>query len=585
MSQDQIELYKNQPLELLKLSRQGTSLPPELAMQATLQLKEEISNLNLVTSEKIAAFYALSEIAAKGYMVNQQATEAIAMRAIAAAHVHISPSSPLYHLDQFVAENTAKQRMPEFGAHISHLGDGSLKNGQVKIQRRVIDGQEQHQLKFRLTEPARVQLQQNLLLIQDNFSTFMEYLPPQLKGVVAVSEVDDVFEGKSAKSPNQFTSEEGYQPGEGDQRLSAKAIKVEFPGVGAILIGNSPNYWEMYHDVRVLVDPNLPPGEAASRAQSMLMALGMGPILQPQSPEDLEKIKLAHIFRTYEPKGANAMERSQQFYSLSTDELRSLIIEKYPHMQPIFERYEANPHLCQEVETYAGKKSWALMDISDQMREKGAYGFMRGVRNAEAVVSALKYGSLSTQDRFEAGSIVKGTSPEQDFRSASGDRVFARLFNSSNIKNKISEIDFAGAWQILFKLETANVGTVYGYREDRYGEKNPVNSNYAWYMQRDSIVDFAGDNFAKDSRGRITQMASDNEVMFRNYIPPSYICGINCTSKETRNHLIGMMTREGLIEVRDNKQYLTGTDYLIDEFVHLSDKSASQDYLKKEMWN
>ena len=105
----------------------------------------------------------------------------------------------------------------------------------------------------------------------------------------------------------------------------------------SVIIGNSPTYGGMYQSVRVIIDANLPPGESANRAQAMLLAIGVGPALHPQSADDLEKIKIAKIFRAYDPGNANQMERSKEFYGLSSQDLKQLII-----MTSNFTLYEAS---------------------------------------------------------------------------------------------------------------------------------------------------------------------------------------------------------------------------------------------------
>lgn len=48
------------------------------------------------------------------------------------------------------------------------------------------------------------------------------------------------------------------------------------------------------------------------------------------------------------------------------------------------------------------------------MKAKGAWGLMSGINSFSEACKILKYGALSTEDRFKAGMIVMGTSSCED---------------------------------------------------------------------------------------------------------------------------------------------------------------------------
>ncbi len=406
--------------------------------------------------------------------------------------------------------------------------------------------------------------------------------------------------------PTNFTSRYGFLPS------GASTVEVTFEGLGKAIISKNSYYESLKNDLQVEIDAQLPPGEGAKRVQQILSLLGCGPILGIQREEDAKKIQLMILFRTYFPFQANKLENSDEFPRLTFEELTKRVIttvnkidpkaeierieqerknveknisllraEQKQHIALTIEKYKAlfvdeasvKKHLkthTKQVEVFPGKITWASTDIADQIRAAGGIGLMSGVTavSVEGAVKTLSHilkgGMLASKNRFEAGMIVPGASSEDDLRYGGGNQVFTRLINENNKHYNINQYPFANDIQILYDLSTVELGA-YAYERDIYGSK--VGDTY---KKRNNLAVFA-------------TMAdrTDNEVMIKDRIPPSHICGLAVNIKMKEQILAGLR-EEGLI-VKDEKGVEVINQVPVDQFIHFVDPDQAQ--FQSDWWN
>ncbi|CRX37546.1 protein-tyrosine phosphatase family protein [Estrella lausannensis] len=559
------QIDKASPEELLGMASSGVSVSPEQFLAAAEKLKKTIPSSGKERGPQLTTLHDLYCRAADKFEAAGNVAQAFEARANAASFAGPAASSNLHDMSQAVAVGQQAQKTPLFPAHFSGLDTGILKGGSLRASNRTIDGNEVTQLEFKLSRYARQNIQGHLLNIQNNLTAFEDSLPPELKGKVRITEVEDTFLGK--KSDGSFGIEKGYTP------YGATALQIEFEGVGSVIIGNDKEFGCLYNNVKVLVKAGLPEGKAEQQVHQMLTMLGVGPILNEQRPMDEERLKMALIFRSYYPKQAIKMERTKEFYEMPLDMLQKKIEAEVPEMKQVFKKYHKHPELIEKKEIYPGKTTFSINDISTQMRAKGAYGLMAGVGDgkstsdaADTVVLMMKNGALASQDRFQAGLFAQGASSEQDLRTGGGDHVFTRLINNKTVSGDLSgqwggDFTFSGKYQMLYDLDVCNTGA-YGYNSDEYGVKNPDKSNYGHYEQRANLPDLAG---SINNHG--------NEIMVKNTVPPTMIRGIVCQKQADKDLLVQKLTAQGVIV--DGK--INGKP--VDSFIHVASK------FKKEMWN
>lgn len=322
----------------------------------------------------------------------------------------------------------------------------------------------------------------------------------------------------------------------------------------------------MYNNVTVELDANLPDGKGLEIMHQLFTMLGLGPIACPKRNEDIERIKAAQLFRTFFPKEALDIERTSEFYEMPIEALKAKIEELVPEMEDIFHKYLVeSPELLKEEEIYPGKKAWSVSDLSNQMREAGAYGLFASLSSknsydaADTIILMLKNGALSTQDRFEAGLFKYGMSSEEDLKSGGGDYVFTRLCTEKmqlNLKNFSSDVI------MLFDLDAVNHGS-YGYHEDYWGAKN---SSYLWfgsYADRSNLIDLAK---------KLTPINGKNEIMIKNRIKPEYIRGILVESKIAKEVIKEKLKKAGIKSFNGKS---------LDNFIQIATNKPAQ----RELWD
>lgn len=463
------------------------------------------------------------------------------------------------HLSGNLSEKVAGPPKVPSGTHFSHLDSGVVKGGNVQGVTRKTNGQITQTFNFKISHPSRTKLSTTLANIKANQGTFQASLPENF-GKVSFATQKYYFKGKNRD--NNFTDGNGINP------RGAKADVVSFEGKGKVIIGASPEYACLHNQIIVEMDPRVPPEERAATMQAMLSVLGLGPVLGEQRPEDMERMKVAQLFRAYHPNKAFQMERSAWFYEIPVDRLKRHMESEASDMKGRWGELKT----MTEEPIYPGKMVWCVPSVAADMKKKGAMGLMAGVggsftgkpnqsigKSANSVCLILKNGALSSQDRFLAGLFKKGASSVADLAFGGGDCAFTRCVTQKMEQNRKGKFPFQGNIQILYDLEVVNRGA-YGYSFDKFGTRK--GSDYA-YRQNLPLM-----------AGNLTPWNTGNEVMVKNRIDPNYIKGLVVQSEKDKKVLVAKLRANGLVTKQGSKEYVNGKP--IDEFVHVADKFTSK---------
>jgi len=464
---------------------------------------------------------------------------------------------PLYNLEQAIDNGKKLQLNPIFGAHFSGLGGAIVKGGHIRADTRNIEGTLRHCIQFKINDFARKDVNDVVNCIQQSPILFEKHSSHLFPRGITITRVPYIYREKNENGI--------YILSKKIQLSDNESIQIEFHGLGKIIIGNKPQNGCLYNNIDIELDATLSQDQGLSGLNAMLCSLGLGAALTVHSEEDDERIKITKIFRIFCPKEASQLERTRDFYFMAPSKLQELCEQISEAIKPIFRKYLSDsPKLIEKESIYPGRSIWSIKDFSQQLRQKEAYGLIAGISGdyveiVPKLTALLKNGAFSTQDRFQAGIMVRGSSYDLDFSSGGGDRVFTRLVNSRNAVGQLSDHKV----QVLYDLDVLNRGG-YAYMVDSYGIKNPFYQTYKLYQNRLNLIEFTEN---------LPQSNGLNEVMIKNRIEPKFIKGIIVSSKVAKDFFVGELSKEGLIK----DESILGKP--VDEFIHIADS------YNQKMWD
>lgn len=521
----------------------------------------EDPKIPLRLASKIATLYAEEGKIAESFRVLAQAAQ----------HIRYSDAHPLFDLENAIRDQVIKMEnaglSPDLGAHFSHFDSSSLNEGLLHATNRNINEKNHICLDFKLTPFAKEALERQVKLISNHQKSFLEQIPKDFCQGIKFSEKAFAFLGK-APNQNAFTSQNGYVP---DHALNV--LEIDFVGLGKVEIGiDSLNYMRwgcLFNQIKIKIETkqDVLPGAYLHQLHQILTLLGCGEALALQRDEDQEKLKLLMFFRSYHPRESYQLEIKKEFYEWSLARVKEEMEALIPG---ITEKY--TKHQMSEIEIYPGQKVWGSSQLADELREKGAWGFMTGRGKAkekiedvaQRLISLLKMGSICTQDRFEAGLFVKGASSETDLQTGGGDQVFFRLM-TENLK----PFQLLGKMQILYDLEAINQGG-YTYPSDLYGIKNPKDAEFdTSYPVRKSLLEMTEAIVSPQNDFDY----SNNEVMIKRRVSPQLIRAVVVNNEEDKKGVIKVLNQHGIFEFNGKS---------LENFVQVA---VEGNRFKREMWN
>lgn len=534
----------------------------EKALKFGKNLNPDEKTTLLTVSEKVSEFYIKKNQFNKAFEIRLQAAQCI-------------PPTPLLaniHLNIHKAH-------PKLGLHIQSLGTSLFKNHALTIQKREYGQNMPHQIHLftKLHHPARAQIQSTLNRIQSHPKELFNALPAGFCTDITVKQELCHYQG-CAPDPDNFKDWEGHFSRNREYGFTLRASLfnkpiqvIEFKGVGKIKIGNDPNIRAEYNKLAIELDPGIPLAQTAAKINILFATLGLGTVSSTSRSEDIERIKVLQLFRGYYPKEAYSLEREAKSFEESVESLKVRIEAKVPEMKKKFQHYLIDhPDLMYQQEIFPGQFAWCIKGLAQEAREAGAVGLMAGIDSGglketiQGIISILKIGALSTQDRFQAGITTHGMSSVEDLRSGGGDSVFTRIFTQG--MQNITNFTYQGKMQILYDLDLIErVG--FAFSHDKFGTKVP-----AKYQDRPNIVDLV-----KKIETKPKDYLS-NEVCLPHRVPPQYIKAIKVNSEEDKSVFIAALKAEGLVTYNAAQQEIVN-GILLSKFIVVGP------YYKAEYWN
>jgi len=418
-----------------------------------------------------------------------------------------------------------------FGSHFHGYGKGVVKGMNLCVKRK--NGQ--FELTFNLNKPFRAQLQKT---IHPSF-----YLLQNLFGAVFGKKKNLNFKTTSNWNGND------------------DAYVATFKNGSRFYVGKhkaKPTQWD-----RVCVT-----GKTLNDINQALDEVNLGKVLKKSSSDDIQRLKIAQLFRTFYPKNSTSFEIQKRFYHLPSENLKKEITKIQPKMKKIFDNYLPN---MVPTPILPGRMRYTMPGLAENLRKKGAYGLratLTGVNSHQQetfhrIAMIIKMGMLSTEFRFFNGIQKTGMSSYTDFEFGSSDSVFTRLITKSSD-------DSNWGVSLLLPLEALETGT-YQYHTDKYGSRHKNGASKNFYKVRPGIEEFVEKEAFSSS--------DSNEVMIKERAKPFKIL---LSSEQTKQGLVSYLKKHNIITLdQQGHEKINGID--VDQFLLVGTK-VKQEHFNKESY-
>jgi len=446
-----------------------------------------------------------------GLMEFKQLTEAV-RRGREVEHL---VEDPLGNLQGAVAHrkiifSNAQNKPIDFGSHFHGYGKEVVKGANLCFRTKQVNGKEVVELDLRINHVFRAKLEGLL-------DRLKQMDPGQM------NELLTVFHSHATG----IRIEKALFP-VGSQNFGP-AQRIVFEGIGSITVGGSSFYPNLHGRMLIQMDP----GQSIFAMHEMLSILDLDDALRISSQDDLMRMKLGLLFRTFFPREALPFERSEEFFKLPIPELQEEMIKRVPGMQSVLNDYLDKMELR---EILPGRMRYAIPGLADLARAKGATALTAAVTSSnklDAIGSVLKMGLLSSDIRFTNRIQESGASSNYDFYTGGSDSVFTQLATQ-----KPFESYYGSPYKFLISLEALETGT-YQYFYDEFGSRE-TDDSYSPYFTRPGIGEFL-------DAASLHPLNGGHEIMIKERVPPSLIQGIVAESATYKTALLEHLYRAGLV--------------------------------------
>ncbi|HSX37865.1 MAG TPA: hypothetical protein VLE95_03445 [Chlamydiales bacterium] len=432
-----------------------------------------------------------------------------------------------------------------FGSHFHGNGGTLVKGENLAFRTKIIDGEEMIELDFKVNHAFRSKVDVALKQI-----TSLQ--PKELKEILSLagSHAEAITVGFASFLPKESP------PG--------VAHEIHMKNLGTILIGANPDSPTLYDRVIVRIKSD----QTLYELHEMLSILDLDQALCLSTNEEIERLKMGHLFRTFFPREAIAIERTEEFFQLPLEDLKRKMFEKAPEMENVFNTYF---HKMTEEHLFCGRVRYRIEGLAEAAYNAGARGLTAAIMGAytdkelfHRIASVLRLGMLATEVRHANDLGMHGLGVGVDYMSGGADSVFTQLITESHIKEKIplDHFNYYSKVRLLFSLDALETGT-YQYHEDRFGHRTTEDHKwFDWfrdepYANRDNILEF----IEKENRNPYSH--EDQEVMIKERIAPSFLKALIVEDEKTKIDLIQYLEACGIMQ--NGKVF----DRTADEFIRI----------------
>lgn len=435
----------------------------------------------------------------------------------------------------------------DFGSHFHGYGKGLVKGANLAFRTVVIDGKEFTECEFKVNHVFREKLQETIYELQKFTSSEIREIL-QLSGSHAKSLV--VEECKESNN--------NYDPYE-------EIYRIVVPQLGQIHIGASQDYPNLFDRVVVLMDRK----KNLFDLYELLSLVNLDIAITPSLKEDLDRLKMGHLFRIFFPKEATIFERNETFFSLPLQELLDKMIEKAPQMRGIYDKYF---HQMQKAEILPGRTRYKVQGLVREIQKLGGRRLTAAITGTftnqqdlyQRTAFILSMGMLS-QEMKAKFQINKAGGPGWDYCSGGADSIYTQMLTIKDVVSggfDTSHLDYQSKVRILISLDVLETGS-YQHLKNSFGIRC-VDSEP--YLNRLNISEFT--KTIQQNRS-LNNHYSGHEVMLKERIPPSYFEGFLVNDEETRDGLLNYLRTCDLVK-KDSSNRETILGHLVKDFIQVS---------------
>jgi len=447
---------------------------------------------------------------------------------------------PLSSLEQRIEENDLVFRDSEgqeihFGANFHGNGGALVKGENIVLRSRIIDGKEVIELEFKVNHAYKGRLEKSISQLQKvSQKETQEIL--QLTGSHATS--IQVKKDFILGDPVTFW----FFGGEKD------AHRIVVGGMGEMLVGADKELPNLYDKVIVRMDAK----QSLYTLHEMLCLLDLENAICLSTKEDIERLKMGQLFRTFFPREALSFERSEEFFTLTLEDVKAKMIQMAPEMRGVFDRYY-DKMVPESI--LGGRIRYRICGLSQEIYAAGGRALTAAITGAytneelfQRVASMLRMGMIAHEVRQANEVDSEGLSSGMDYYTGGADSVFTQMIteNVCRKQSRLNELEYDFDVRLMISLDVLELGS-YQYRSDNFGNRNLEPNemlqfflNLDPYADRQSILEF--------TRSLQMTFSPYNEVMLKERIDPSYFTSIIVSDEQKKIELINYLKKYDLIE-------------------------------------
>lgn len=387
----------------------------------------------------------------------------------------------------------------DFGSHFHGYGKGLVKGANLAFRTVVIDGKELTECEFKINHVFREKLQNTLTELQ-------KLNPSEINDILHIT--NSHVQSLSIEEHKDANDYDPYKP----------VYRVIADGLGQITIGASREFPNLFDRVVVLMDKE----KNLFDLHELLSLADLNTAIMSSSKEDIDRLKMGHLFRIFFPREATAFERNESFFTLSPQELLDKMIEKVPLMKEVY-----NQHFDQieESEILPGRIRYKVQGLVDEIQELGGRCLTAAITGSKTkqdlyqrAASMLSLGMLSKEMKAKY-QINQPGGYGSDYSSGGADSIYTQMLTIKDLTLK--DLYYQSKVRLLISLDALETGT-YQYIEDSYGTRI-LDSNDEYYnssyVDRLNILEFTKALQESSAANKY----NINEKMLKNMVPPSYL--------------------------------------------------------------
>jgi hypothetical protein len=441
-------------------------------------------------------------------------------RAKEATHLIYHPLSDLEKREVIYKDH--KENEFNFGAHLHGMGKSLVKGENLTLRTKTIEGKETIELDFKVNHAFRKKIEESI--------SYLKGLKPK--------DVNHVLKLSGSHAESIKFSEDDFLQSETFFWFSpGSAMKIEMKGLGTFMIGNNPESPNLYNRVVVRMDAE----KNLFTLHEILSLLDLDNAIHLSTAEDIERLKMGHLFRTFFPREALSVERTEEFFKMPLDKLAEAMIERAPEMRQILDNYL--PRMVAEP-LIDGRMRYKIVGLADEIRQAGGLSLTSAITGARTdeelfsrTASILKMGMIAREVRDENGLDKHGIGIF-DYYTGGADSVFTQMITQSHVdeRGEFSDFYYQSKVRLLISVEALELGS-YQYF---YGNGGSRDISDLDYLERPSILEFLKEE----------NLNWYHEVMLKERIAPSYITGLVVPDQKTKDDLLKYLKDCGLLDVK-----------------------------------